>query len=161
MNISKALVFTFLLQFSYISLSHAGSYNLPALEERKFSLETNNLIDVEIITGQITEQVNNRRFTGYTYISWTDEAFSSGAENIRNSLVKKGFSPDWIIMQREAGGYNNPVQGVLVTLQEIIQNPQECNYSAMSYRFSYDDESGCALNSMRDSSIVNPYKYYF
>ncbi|GLR07767.1 hypothetical protein COO59_10140 [Mixta theicola] len=130
---------------------------LPQMQEQRLEFSLQDRMAIKQVADRIVAQTGPE-FTGYIQLVWFDEAYSSGAQRLRQRLVSNGISLQRIMLIQESGADRQPPVGLLVRIKQPARRLSPCRYATQNYRFNLHDDQGCALNNMLSSSLINPHK---
>lgn len=105
---------------------------------------------------QITEKVG-LGYHGYVHLNWSDDAWTSSALALRQSLLAKGFSSKQILLWHDIPRKKmlGTDYGLRITLLSIDPQQPKCPSHAMDYRYRKSDDMTCAIDQLRAASLLN------
>lgn len=145
-----------LLHATTASSAIGADYSLKMTSRiSQHSLFGSSVIDREILVGEVVQDLRQLN-EAIILISWFQANNRTLAYDVRSQLVSAGVSPSAIYMEARPGDFNLKDNGLLtVALERYTTRLFTCNYHRQDYSYRSRDKVGCAMNNLRNLSIIN------
>lgn len=151
---STRVIWASILLLSAMLPAAAASYSAPMGNTLMMTQHTSRA--TQKMADQIMEKVG-LGYSGYIQLEWRDSAWTSAAWQLRRALLVKGFSSSHILLWHEDRNSKmlSPKAWRNVNFLSVVPHVKSCRANPMDYRYRKSDNMGCAVEQMRNASLLN------